>query len=325
MSDWSRESECLDWAAEATIGDDGVVRGVALCGKVSKNGYSFTDSAFGDLNRAKALYESRPAFVDHPDMNGSPYSRSARDLAGTVENVTLRNGRPYGDVRTLETASGALFRSLAKQKPANVGMSHVARYRFSGDKTRVESVEEVASVDLVVFPATTKSFSESQKGLEMADTTDKLTAHFEKENQRLQAELDRSIKQVEERDTSVAALTKERDELKARVSTLESENKTLKADADKFAAEKAIAARRANIESKLKEHGLNAADKAVVSDVFMESLLTEADDAKREALIKDRKAAFEAVVKGGASYVSPERPEGASKFDPASALSAWNL
>ena len=325
MSDWNRESECLDWAAEATVGDDGIVRGVALCGKVSKNGYSFSESAFGDVSRAKSLYENRPAFVDHPDTNGWPYSRSARDLAGTVENVVLRNGRPYGDVRTLETSSGALFRSLAKQRPANVGMSHVARYRFTKDKTRVEAVEEVASVDLVVFPATTKSFSESQKGLEMSDSNEKLTAHFEKENTRLQAELDRSVKQVQERDVSVAAITKERDELRARVASLESENKTLKADADKFAAEKAIAGRRSLVESKLKEHGLNSADKAIVSDVFVESLLAEPDDAKRETLIKDRKAAFESAVKGSAGFHSPERQGGGNGFNPADTLKSWGV
>jgi hypothetical protein len=47
-------------------------------------------------------------------------------------------------------------------KLKDVGLSHVAVYQFSTlDRTRVERIEHVYSVDVVIRPATTKSFSES--------------------------------------------------------------------------------------------------------------------------------------------------------------------
>jgi hypothetical protein len=149
----------------------------------------------------------------------------------------------------------------------------------------------------------------------MADTND-LATHFKAEATRLQAELDRSVKLVQERDASLVAVTKERDELKTGAAALAAENKTLKAQADQFAAEKAIAARRGLVESKLKEHGFNVADKAVVTPVFMESLIAEPDDARREALIKDRKTLVEAAGKAGGISFERHTPAG-DTFDAA--------
>ncbi|MCC7421633.1 MAG: hypothetical protein IT428_15225 [Planctomycetaceae bacterium] len=326
------ETGATDWAAEAVVSEDGtIVRGVALCGRTSKNGYSFAETAWGDQSRAKSLYEGRPVFIDHTKDASKAFERSSRDLAGNVENVTLRGGRPFGDIRTLPTDAGKLLSAMAKAKPPNVGMSHVAAYRFSENRKVVESIEEVASVDLVVFPATTKSFTEQDRGKPMTTSTpadDKLTLHLENEGKRLTAENTRLTKLVEERDTSLAAMTKERDELKSRVATLEAENKTLKSDADKFAAEKAIAARRVDISAKLKEHGLKEDDAVIVSPAFMESLVSEADAGKRELLIKDRKAVLGAAAKGGNGLGSTERQQGGGgggtgDFNPENEFKAW--
>lgn len=323
------EAGDTEWAKEATVGDDGMVRNVALCGKVSKNGYQFSETAWGDAARAKSLYEGRPVFIDHPQDRNRALSRSSRDLAGSVRNVVMREGRPYGDVEVLPTDSGRLFSQLAKSRPPNVGMSHVATYRFDNNRKVVESIDSVVSVDVVVFPATTRSFSEQDRGSSMSGQDDKLTTHLETENKRLQSELEKSGTTLRDRDASLDKVTKERDGLQVRVTALESENKTLKADAERHQAEKAIASRKAAIESKLKEHGLNLADTVIVSPAFMESLVNEPDDAKREALIKDRKQILDVAAKGGAkgggkTTVATERTESQKgTFDPEAEFSQW--
>jgi len=145
-----------------------VLRGVVLCGNRSLNGYDIPESAFGGEAKAKSLYDGVHVYIDHDPERGP--SRRVEELAGVVTNVRMERGKPKGDIvlgsgnaadvhRNLVTFSKTVQASGASLR--QVGLSHVARYSMDYRKTRVESVDEVFSVDVVIRPATTKSFSES--------------------------------------------------------------------------------------------------------------------------------------------------------------------
>ena len=137
------------------------VRGVALCGTNSRNGYTYPEAV---LRAAAALYEGVPVFLDHPRLAGQPAGRSARDLAGTVKAARYEAGRLRGDVTALDTEAGRTFLALAAGDAPRVGMSHVVRAERSGDGLTVERIAEVLSVDAVTDPATTDRLSESDAG-----------------------------------------------------------------------------------------------------------------------------------------------------------------
>ncbi len=130
---------------------------VALAGSQSRNGYEYTEEA---LRNALPLYENRPVFLDHAENASRPHERSTRDLVGSIMNVRFEAGRIRGDIQVLETDSGRTFLALAEKKTAFVGMSHVVLARRNAEKTKVEKIEEVISVDAVVYPATTSTFQE---------------------------------------------------------------------------------------------------------------------------------------------------------------------
>ncbi|QDT54791.1 hypothetical protein Pan44_28290 [Caulifigura coniformis] len=166
--------------AESSIADEGrkaeTIRNVLLCGLQSLNGRSIPASAFGGAERAKALYEGVHVYLNH-DMDAG-ISRRVESLAGIVESVTVDGlGRPRGDIRLNGNKAGEELRALfefsqkAEKHGArlkDVGFSHVAVYTFSAlDRTVVQSVDQVFSVDVVIRPATTKSFSESSQPVPM--------------------------------------------------------------------------------------------------------------------------------------------------------------
>ena len=140
------------------------VRGIALSGLESRNGYTYRAEA---LSGAASLYEGRPVFLDHAADPNRPQSRSTRDLVGTLAGVRFdaEAGVLRGDVRVLDTESGRTFLALCEAGPENthVGMSHVVLARRSEDGREVVAIERVVSVDAVAFPATTRSLSESSE------------------------------------------------------------------------------------------------------------------------------------------------------------------
>ncbi|WP_437194146.1 hypothetical protein [Planctomicrobium sp. SH527] len=147
------------WAEELSIdGERRIVRNVALAGSQSRNGYTYSENA---LIAAAALYENRPVFLDHAQGPQRVLDRSTRDLVGTVINARYSNGRVRGDIRVLDTDSGMTFLKLVEGNSPGVGMSHVVMAHRSVDGKRVDSIVDVVSVDVVVNPATTSTFSES--------------------------------------------------------------------------------------------------------------------------------------------------------------------
>jgi hypothetical protein len=154
--------QVADWKAVAEFDQSSrVFRNIALSGTDSKNGYRYSEQA---LRRAARLYDQKPVFLDHAEKPTEAAARSTRDLVGSIVNPRFEEGRLRGDVRVLDTDSGRTFLALAEGNTPGVGMSHVVLAQRSVDGGIVERIEDVISVDVVVRPATTSTFRESEEG-----------------------------------------------------------------------------------------------------------------------------------------------------------------
>jgi hypothetical protein len=290
------DSGCL---SEATV-EETVVKNVCLCGAKSKNGRTYPPKAFGD----GSVYEGRPVFVDHK-YNG-PQDRSVRDFAGHIKSVVMKGGKPYGDIHTNGTEAGKVMLEVSKNNPRDVGMSHTASCTQSGrgNQRVVESVNEVISVDLVAFPATTKSLSEQTNPSEsdMSEVTVDL----------LKEQLSDQRKQSDEKVAALELTLKEsQDKLvasEAKVTELTADLKESDKKNEEHTVREAIQERRKSVFSALKAAELDTEDKAVVSDTFVKSLMSESDESNRSKIIEDRKALIEGVTsEGGGGYGTQNR------------------
>lgn len=138
----------------------GIIRGVKVLGRVSKNGHTYTDAA---LRKGRPLYEGARVYVDHPPDRNATAERSVSDLAGVMENVVMRSDGLYGDLHLLK--SHPRFDSImeiAERKPNLIGLSHNAVITESTHNGNVvfDGIERVRSVDLVTQPATTRGIFE---------------------------------------------------------------------------------------------------------------------------------------------------------------------
>lgn len=147
-----------DWRAELLVDrTNRLVKNVALTGTESVNGYRYSEAA---LREALPQYDGKPVFLDHARNLAQPFDRSTRDLVGTVVNPRFETGRMRGDIQTLDTEAGRTFVALAESKSPAVGMSHVVLARRNAEQTIVEKIEQVVSIDAVIFPATAATFRE---------------------------------------------------------------------------------------------------------------------------------------------------------------------
>ena len=143
---------------EATF-DGNHIRGVLLAGRTSRNGYRYSETAFGD----GSVFNSAPVFLDHDRKVSHPLARSVREVAGVVRNSRVVPEGVRGDVEVADTEAGKSLRSLVKLKMRDgvLGFSLVGEYAFNAAKTVVEKVNAILSTDLVLLPATTKNAFES--------------------------------------------------------------------------------------------------------------------------------------------------------------------
>ena len=150
-----------DWhQVELEVDQAGMlVKNVALTGCQSKNGYRYTEEA---LQQAVPLYDQKPVFLDHPKPGSRPQDRSTRDYVGMIVNPRYEQQRIRGDIRVVKTVSGETFLALAESQAPGIGMSHVVLAYRNSDRTIVEKIEDVLSVDAVVYPATTNNLKEQQ-------------------------------------------------------------------------------------------------------------------------------------------------------------------
>jgi len=177
--------------------ENSFVRNVVLTSSESRNGYQYDPQALRD---ATPLYEDKPVFLDHAGDPSRPKNRSTRDLVGSIVNARFVNGKIRGDIRVLKTDSGRIFFELAESDASHVGMSHVVLAHRSADGSRVDKINDVISVDVVVHPATTRTFSESTDVETLTDCLESVTA-----------ERDRLRKSLSQAQDALARLQRERD------------------------------------------------------------------------------------------------------------------
>jgi hypothetical protein len=250
----------------------GVLKGVKILGLQSRNNRRYLPEA---VAKAAPLYEGIKVNLNH-----ARESRSYQDRLGVLRNVAVRDDGLFADFHfNVKHPIAEQLLWDAEHAPENVGFSHVveAKKRRERDgSTTIEEIVHVESVDLVADPATTKGLFEDVMERNISVELKELTIEQLQEHRPdLVAKLqgtDEAGKLSVETNTlkeNVAALTKERDELKAK---------------------EAEQAKKAAIAEELKTAKLSIDDKKIVSEAFMAQLVSAPDAASRKVLIDDRKA-----------------------------------
>lgn len=139
----------------------GVIRAVKILGKQSRNGRFYTDEA---LAQAAGLYEGVCVHIDHPEAHTIGGDRKFADGFGYLQSVRRQDDGVYGDLVFLK--SHALAEQIcesAEKMPRQFGLSHHADgyVTTQDDKTIVEGIARVFSVDIVRNPATNRGLFES--------------------------------------------------------------------------------------------------------------------------------------------------------------------
>lgn len=134
----------------------GIVRGVRILGRVSKNGREYTREA---VHNAIPLYENRAVNTDHP--SGGRDDRSVSDRIGWLAGVhQVGDGGLKGNLHLIlsHPTTGQVL-EMAERAPHLLGLSHNAEGRIAqrDGKNIVEEIVRVRSVDLVADPATASS------------------------------------------------------------------------------------------------------------------------------------------------------------------------
>jgi len=142
--------------------DAGVIRGVRILGRASRNGREYSDAA---LQQAARLYEGIGVNLNHPSRPQGEGARLVEDGFGWLQGVALRPDGVYGDLHYFRAHPAAeVIVEAAVRNPRRFGLSHHAEGAVvrQGGKLVVESIESVRSVDLVQNPATTNGLFESE-------------------------------------------------------------------------------------------------------------------------------------------------------------------
>ena len=264
---------------EETDGNPRLIKGVALLGGKARGpgkGYTYPVKTMETAVRA-GLYEGCRCFINHPnDAEMKSGRRDLMGLAGVCRNARVEGGKVKADIQVLPDVHGDKFFNIAKHMPEAASCSHIAdgRLKRDGERSFVEEIKEVLSVDLVVQGATTSNVFESK------DSPKGNTMEY----------ADISIKGLKlERGDLVEEMTSEG--VKSRddeVKTLTEENAKLKKQVDDQAVKEAQATRKAAVAKVLEESKL---PKVAKTDLFREQLeaLGEDDfDKQAKKLIEDR-------------------------------------
>ena len=137
----------------------GIIRGVRILGRVSKNNREYSSEA---IRGAISMYENINVNCDHP--HGSRSDRSVADRIGWLENVKVAGDGLKGDLcLILSHPLSASVLEMAARRPELLGLSHNAEGRIVKRNGRnvVEEITHVRSVDIVADPATSNSLFES--------------------------------------------------------------------------------------------------------------------------------------------------------------------
>lgn len=139
----------------------GIVRGVRVLGRESRNGRTYSDKAMNDAAR---LYEGAPVNIDH-DRKEPHRERGLLEGFGELRNTANKGEFVEGDLHYPKSHPATpLFEEMAERFPNKIGLSHNADGKSRRDKGKeiVESIDRVISVDVVRSPATNKGLWESE-------------------------------------------------------------------------------------------------------------------------------------------------------------------
>ena len=293
----------------------GMIRGIKILGPRSRNGRDYLPDA---LARAVGLYEGAKVNVNHP--KGHPLApRDYQERIGVIRNVAHRAGEGlFADFHF--NPKHYLSEQLvwdAEHSPENVGFSHnvQARTRRQGETTLVEEILQVHSVDLVADPATTRGLFE---GLSITDEKRNAVAELPDAANRPIAEIENEVSETLNAvvDTDVKTLSEQQhDAIHNLCQEQAAEIATLRAEIDQLRALAAAESRRALVRSLLAEYRLpnpdagNSVTTAIVSDSFLQSLLTAPEEREVRRLIIERAALLgNAKSWHGDQYATNRRP-----------------
>lgn len=151
-------------SADAVDEANGVIKGVALLGRESKNGRTYSPQAMQDAAR---LYENNGVNIDHRSKKTPASERGFMESGGIIKNarVTDKGDKVRGDFHYLKThPASPMLVERAQRFPESFGFSHDAEgeTKKSSSGLLVESLSEVHSIDVVLKPATNAGLFESE-------------------------------------------------------------------------------------------------------------------------------------------------------------------
>jgi len=263
----------------------GIIRGVKVLGLQSRNGRTYLAEA---LERAIPLYEGAKVNVNHP--KASPLAaRDYQDRIGNLRQVSVRAGQGlFADFHF--NPKHALAEQLvwdAEHAPENVGFSHnvLARIARQGNRTVVEAITQVQSVDLVADPATTQGLFES--------------AANEREQTSPGAQADAAVEAVAESSAgSRSALTEEG---VGELERVQGELAQAQKELERLRASESLARRQVLICRLLDEAGLShfvggqARSSVAITERFLDTLIQAPNEQTVRELIHDRAALIESL------------------------------
>lgn len=143
----------------------GVIRGVKILGRTSRNHRVYSDAA---LNQAAYLYEGLAVNLDHPAPSQAGAGRAVAEGFGWLTSVGVREAGVFGDLHYLRSHPQAeMIAEAAERNPRRFGLSHnaVGQVRHREGQVIVEAIDKVHSVDIVQNPATSSGLFESETSM----------------------------------------------------------------------------------------------------------------------------------------------------------------
>lgn len=147
--------------------EKGIIYGVKILGKHSKNENGMREYADEVLQHAPEIYEGMQTNYDHPELSQARADRKFDDAAGVLRNVQLRDGEPYGDLHLLVSDPKAQkLLEAAEKMPDRFALSHNADgevVRSPDGRSIVRKLHRVRSVDVVHRGGTCNTLFESDQ------------------------------------------------------------------------------------------------------------------------------------------------------------------
>lgn len=154
------------------------IKNVALLGRVSRNGRTYSDKSFED---ASAVFEGAPCFLDHPDPKTNQKVRSYVGRFSGIHEDTSTGKMRAARFEIINKDHLPFLKSLVeKQVKRGVGLSINASGVLKNKV--VERIHACSSIDLVAHPATNSGLFESEEQENETVDYEKMTLEDIKKN-----------------------------------------------------------------------------------------------------------------------------------------------